>query len=129
MCAGNARDFETRRLTSMLTTEKLKTFGADVGTALPRCGNNEALYPRLVGMCVDELQKDALGEALKSGDLDGAFAAAHKLKGSAGNLALTPIFDPISELTELLRTKTPGDYDALYRQVVSKTNELAELMN
>lgn len=112
----------------MLTTEKLKTFGADVGTALPRCGNNEALYLRLVGMCADELRQDALGEALKSGDLDRAFETAHKLKGAVGNLALTPVYDPISELTELLRAKTPGDYEALYRQIVLKTTELSELM-
>ena len=112
----------------MLTTEKLKAFGADVEKALLRCGNNEALYLRLVGMCVNELRADKLGEALKDGDLDRAFEAAHKLKGSVGNMALDPIFDPICELTELLRNKTPGDYDTLHAQIVRKTNELTELM-
>lgn len=112
----------------MLTTEKLKEFGAEVEKALQRCGNNEALYLRLVGMCVKELQTSPLGEALKEGDLDRAFAAAHRLKGSSGNLALTPVSDPVCELTDLLRNKTPGDYDGLYERIVLKTNELAELM-
>ena len=112
----------------MLTLENLKSFGADVETALPRCANNEALYLRLIGICVDELKTDALGEALKEGDLDRAFDIAHKLKGAVGNLALVPIFDPLCELTELLRSKTPGDYDKLNIQIVTKTNELAELM-
>ena len=87
----------------MLTIENLKGFGAEVEKALPRCGNNEALYLRLVGMCVDELRTDMLGEALKDGDLDRAFNVAHQRKGAVGNLALVPIFDPICELTELLR--------------------------
>ena len=112
----------------MLTTENLKKFGADVEKALQRCGNNEALYLKLVGMCANELRNNTLGEALKDGDLDRAFAVAHKLKGAAGNLSLDPIFDPICELTDLLRNKTPGDYDKLYSQIVTKTNELAELM-
>ncbi len=112
----------------MLTIENLKGFGAEVEKALPRCGNNEALYLRLVGMCVDELRTDMLGESLKDGDLDRAFNVAHKLKGAVGNLALVPIFDPICELTELLRNKTPGDYDKLHGRIVLKTNELAELM-
>jgi HPt (histidine-containing phosphotransfer) domain-containing protein len=112
----------------MLTTEKLKEYGAEIEKALPRCGNNEALYLRLVGMCADDLRKDALGEALKDGDLDRAFDIAHKLKGAASNLALTPISDPVSELTELLRGKTPGDYEKLHAQIVLKTDELTELM-
>ena len=112
----------------MLTTENLKSFGAEIEKALPRCGNNEALYLRLVGMCADELRKSSLGEALKDGDLDRAFEIAHKLKGATGNLALTPIFDPVCELTDLLRNKTPGDYDKLYSQIAAKTNELTEMM-
>ena len=42
-------------------------------------------------------------------------------------MALTPIADPLSELTELLRNKTPGDYNALYAKITAKTNELAAL--
>ena len=112
----------------MLTIENLKMFGADVGKALPRCGNNEALYLRLVGMCANELRADALGEALKEGDLGRAFDVAHKLKGAVCNLALDPISDPVCELTEMLRNKTPGDYDKLHDRIVLKTNELTELM-
>ena len=112
----------------MLTTEKLKTFGAEVEKALPRCGNNEALSLRLVGMCVDQLQTSALGEALAARDLDRAFDVAHRLKGVVCNLALVPISDPMCELTDLLRDKTPQDYGKLYDQIVLKTDELAELM-
>ena len=111
----------------MLTIEKLRQFGADVDKGLSRCANNEALYLRLVGITVQDLSSGALGEALAAGDLDQAFAIAHKLKGGVNNLALTPISAPLGELTELLRTKTPGISPELYDEIVRKTNELTAL--
>ena len=111
----------------MLTVERLKEFGADVNTGLSRCANNEGLYIRLVGMTVQEISSGALGEAIKEGDPDKAFAIAHKLKGGVTNLALTPIAGPLCELTELFRNKAPGDYNALYAEIIAKTNELAAL--
>ena len=111
----------------MLTVEKLKGFGADTAMGLARCADNEALYLRLVGITLADLTSGALGEALDAGDLEKAFAVAHKLKGGVCNLALTPIADPLSELTDLLRKNEPGNYDALYSKIVEKVNELAAL--
>lgn len=111
----------------MLSIEKLKAFGADTDKGLSRCANNEALYLRLVGITLQDLSSGALGKALEAGDPDQAFALAHKLKGGVNNLALTPVAVPLGELTELLRSKTPGDYSALYREIIRKTNELAAL--
>ena len=108
----------------MLTLEGLMQYGADVKQGLSRCADNEALYLRLVKMLIDEIAAGALGEALEAGDLDKAFDVAHKLKGGVNNLALTPIGDPLNELTELLRNKTPGDYEALYSEILRETNEL-----
>ena len=39
------------------------------------------------------------------------------------------IFNPISELTELLRHKEQGDYKALYNQSLEKINELKTLLD
>ncbi len=112
----------------MLTVDALKKFGADVESGLARCMNNESFYFRLIGMAVKEPSVISLGEALKAGDLDKAFEEAHKLKGAMGNLSLTPIFVPVSELCELLRNKTPGDYETLYAEILGKTNELTEII-
>ena len=111
----------------MLNINNLKEFGADVDTGLSRCANNEMLYIRLVNMMLKELTSTSLGEALKENNLDMAFEIAHKLKGAVTNLAVTPISDPLCKLTDLLRNKTPGDYDSLYSEIVNKTNELASL--
>ena len=113
----------------MLTIEKLKEYGADTDKGLSRCANNEALYLRLVKMCIEELMSDALGEALRTKDLDRAFDAAHKLKGGVTNLALEPISAYVCELTELLRNKTPGDYEKLYGEIMNEANKLTALID
>lgn len=113
----------------MLTVDKLKDFGANVDEGLSRCANNEALYLRLVKMCVDEILSCPLGETLAEGNLDRAFEIAHKLKGGVGNLSLSPISVPVCKLTELLRGKIPGDYDALYGEIMKEAKKLASLMD
>ena len=113
----------------MLTIDKLTEYGADVEQGLARCANNEALYLRLVGLCIQELSSDELGEALRAGDIDKAFDIAHKLKGGVNNLALTPVAVPVSELTERLRGKVPGDYKPLYDEIVKETAALSALMD
>ncbi len=113
----------------MLTVEKLKEYGADVKTGLSRCMNNEAFYFRLIGMAVKEPSVAALGEALDAGDLKKAFEEAHKLKGVMGNLSLTPVFEPASKLTELLRAETAGDYAALYKEIVKNVEALRAMLD
>jgi len=87
----------------MLTMEKLASFGADTASGLARCMNNEAFYLRLVNMELSDANFSRLQDALSSGKTREAFEAAHALKGALGNLALTPIYQPVAELTELLR--------------------------
>lgn len=112
----------------MLTIDKLSAFGARVDEGLGRCLKNEAMYFRLIGMAVEDAAFDRLEEALRNEDLEEAFAAAHTLKGTLGNLALEPLYRPATELTELLRSKTPGDYEALLNTIKQRRAELRELI-
>lgn len=89
----------------MMTVEMLKNFGADTQEGLSRCMNNEAFYLRLVNMGLNEPNFDKLQDAVARGSAKEAFEAAHALKGVIGNLSLTPIYTPLSELTERLRGK------------------------
>ena len=64
---------------------------------------------------------------LKKGDLTAAFEAAHALKGSNGNLALTPIFAPVSEITELLRARAQTDYTPLIEAIRDGQNTFQKI--
>ena len=114
----------------MLKIEDLRAFGAHVEEGLARCFNNESFYLRLVGMGLADANFDRLQQAVDSGDTAAAFEAAHALKGSIGNLALTPLYNPISELTERLRGKTgPVDVGPLMAEIsaqLAKAREMAK---
>lgn len=100
-----------------MTIDDLKNFGADTTDGLRRCMNNESFYFRLVKMIPGDPNFQKLYDAVACGDLGEAFDAAHALKGSTGNLSLTPIFAPLSEITELLRAKTQTDYTPLITKI------------
>ena len=114
----------------MLTLDSLRAFGANVDEGMGRCFNNEAFYLRLVGMGLADANFDKLAGAMESGDAAAAFEAAHGLKGSIGNLALTPIYNPVSEMTEALRGKTEmpdvGDAYARMQTALAEARKLLD---
>ncbi len=111
----------------MLTLEKLRAFGANVGEGLQRCVNNEAFYIKLTEKAIRDEGFDRLREAAEKGDLERGFEIAHALKGVAANLALTPLFTPLSEITELLRSRTQTDYRPYVEAIIAKRDELIAL--
>ena len=111
----------------MITIDALKEYGANVDEGLGRCMGNEALYLKLVSTIPNEEKFSKLMESLEANDLDSAFENAHALKGVTGNLALTPLYDPLVEVTELLRSRTEMDYTNLKALINSKKEELEEL--
>ena len=110
----------------MLTVEQLRTWGANVDEALVRCLNNEAFYLKLTDKAIRDPNFERLAEALSAGNLDKAFESAHALKGITAYLALTPILKPVSEMTELLRSRTATDYSAMLKEVMDRRNELTK---
>ena len=112
----------------MITIDSLKQFGANVDEGLKRCMNNEEFYLKLVTKAVEDASYDKLKDAVEAGDLDAAFEAAHALKGVSANLALTPIYEPIFEITELLRARTETDYSGYLKKIMDKKDELKSLL-
>lgn len=112
----------------MITIESLKQYGANVEEGLKRCMNNEEFYLKLVTKAVDDASYDRLKAALDENDLDAAFEAAHALKGVSANLSLTPIYEPVYEITELLRSRTETDYSEYLKKITDKKDELKNLI-
>ena len=112
----------------MLTIETLNEFGVNTKEGLTRCMNNEKFYFRMLKMGLASDQFEKLETTLKDGNLDEAFEAAHALKGVLGNLALTPIYNPLSEMTELLRAKKSEDYVTMYQPILELRNKLLALV-
>ena len=110
-----------------MNIEDLAAYGADVDEGLGRCLGNESFYLRLVDTVTDDSGFGTLEETLQANDLDKAFETAHGLKGSLGNLSLTPLFKPMSEMTELLRARTEMDYSQLLAEIKEQHEKLLAL--
>ena len=111
----------------MLTLDKLKEYGANTDEGLMRCMNNESFYITLVGKVTADKRLSQLEAQLAANDLDGAFESAHALKGMYSNLALAPLTKPISEMTDLLRSRTDTDYSALMNEAKTQFEKLCAL--
>ena len=112
----------------MLTIEMLQSYGVNTKEGLARCMNMQAFYFRMLGMGLKNDSFEKLGKFLEEGNLDEAFEQAHALKGVVGNLALTPIYNPLAEMTEMLRAKKNADYVAMYAPIKEIRDKLvAEL--
>ena len=112
----------------MITVEALKNYGANTEEGLSRCMNNEAFYLRMVGMGLADGNFDKLIDAVSAGDAKEAFEAAHALKGVMGNLSLTPLYEPLSELTEKLRGKDEiGDVSELISTITERLENIRAL--
>ena len=97
----------------MITVEKLENLGCNTAEGLERCLNDESFYLSLVPGAFEKKRYEELEGLIKKADLKAAFDEAHALKGVLSNLAITPLFDCISEITERLRAGDQGDYTAL----------------
>ena len=112
-----------------MTIEALETYGADVKAGLARCMGMRDFYLRLVNMALADENFEKLDYALSVQNSREAFEAAHALKGAVGNLGLTPLFSPLSEITERLRgAQGPvnlGGLEGEYREALARLKALA----
>ncbi|WP_408070548.1 Hpt domain-containing protein [Butyrivibrio sp. JL13D10] len=112
----------------MLTIDVLKEFGADTAEGLARCLDDEEFYLELIPEALERERYEELKSLLEEKKNQEAFEAAHALKGVLGNLALTPIYEPASKMTELLRTGTDMDYSEIITQIIAERDRLAAMI-
>jgi HPt (histidine-containing phosphotransfer) domain-containing protein len=112
-----------------MTLDALRAYGANTAEGMARCLNDGPFYLEMVAMTLADRNFDALKTAMGAGDARGAFAAAHSLKGSVGNVALTPIYEPLCALTELLRgaDASVDGGDALLEQIMTAREKALSL--
>ena len=112
----------------MITIDSLREYGANVDEGLARCMDQADFYIGLVKSVIPDTKPQELKAQIEAGDLDKAFDTAHALKGMYTNLSLTPVAEPIIELTELLRARTVTDYAPLLDKLLSAKSELDKLL-
>ena len=101
----------------MTVKELYAQIGGDYQGALARL-RADRLLTRFVIKLMNDDSADAVTSSWAAGDEEGTFAAAHTVKGVAGNLSLTELADLSSQITEALRPgnealRASTDVDAL----------------
>ena len=110
-----------------MTMESLRAFGANVDEGLERCMGMEDFYVEMIELGLADERFTDLGPLLENKDFDGAFETVHALKGVIGNLALTPLYETICEITEHLRAKEDVDYITLYDKLIEQRKQLMDM--
>lgn len=111
----------------MNATELMRTLaehGADTEGILDRFMQDVDFYAERFERFLEDKNFRLLGQAIEEKDCRTAFAAAHSLKGLAGNMGLTFLQTVVNELVELLRAEQTEGLTARYEAVMS---ELAKL--
>lgn len=83
----------------------LKEAGADSDGALRRLSGNISLYQKILRMFPQDETYKQIESALQANDWTALLAAAHTLKGVAGNLGLIPLSNACSDTVTLLRAE------------------------
>ena len=111
----------------MITIDNLTELGANVAEGVARCMGKEDFYLKLVNMVVADDGYERLKAAIEAHDLDEAFERAHALKGAVSNVSLTPLLEPISTMTELLRDRSDIDYSDFVDKMFEELDKLRAL--
>lgn len=111
----------------MISIDKLNIFGCNTKDGLERCMNDENFYLKLVKSLMKDMQLEKLKEELINNNLDEAFKISHSLKGVYGNLAITPVYEKLRDLTEYLRFKENKNYISLVDELIVLNNEFKKL--
>ncbi len=106
--------------------DELRTLGVDVEDGMKRLMGNEKLYTRLLGSFVKMIKSQEVTEDFDATDCTPVIEKVHSIKGTAGNLSLTPIFESYSEMLSLLRTGKPEEAREVLKKVLPVQKEIVD---
>lgn len=89
--------------------EELKQLGVDIDGGLSRLGGNERLYKKLLGSFVKAIHQYYVDTDFDGTDYSEEIEKTHAIKGAAGNLSVTPIYEAYTKIVDLLRTDKPEE--------------------
>ncbi|HBA48446.1 MAG TPA: hypothetical protein DCZ91_11745 [Lachnospiraceae bacterium] len=104
--------------------DELRALGVDVDDGLKRVMGNEKLYTRLLGSFVKMIKGSEVSVDFDASDCTETIEKVHAIKGTSGNLSLTPIYESYNEILGLLRKDQPEAARELLKKVIPVQNEI-----
>jgi len=109
--------------------EELKALGVDVDGGLRRINGNEKLYTRLLGSFRKTIEQQYVGVDFDASDCTEAIEKTHAIKGTSGNLSITPLYEAYTEIVSLLRTGKPEEAREVLKKILPVQEEILQCIN
>lgn len=88
--------------------DELRGMGIKVDEGLNRLGGNTAIYTKMVTTSFVKMMKGySVDPNFGSENYQDVIEVAHAIKGAAGNLSITPLYEGYGEIVDLLRKGEP----------------------
>ncbi len=101
-----------------MNQNKLSEAGINVEEGIERFGGKQAVYEKFLYRFPKETLFSQMCDYIDKQDIKEAFAAAHSLKGQAGNLSINRLYDDLCPLVEELRCGSLSQAKALLEPVI-----------
>ena len=102
--------------------------GANTQDALERCLNKPELYEKLLKKLPANVEKLEVQRYFDEDDYQTALANAHTIKGIAGNLSLTPLYNAYTEIVDLLRADKPQEAQRVLTEILPVQNKIIDFI-
>lgn len=102
-------------------------YGADYNNTAQRFMFNWTFYLKILDMLFDGNYIQDLNRCVDNGDSKSAFDVSHTLKGVAGNLGLTPLYNATCQLVDYLRNGGDINQSQELLDVIAQQYQKAEL--
>lgn len=85
---------------------------------------NASLYERMLGTFVKMMESTKVSPDFDSTDYADVIEKTHSIKGTSGNLSITPIYEAYSEIVRLLRAEQPEAAREVLKKILPIQDEI-----
>lgn len=104
--------------------EELKSYGVNIDEGINRLGGNEGLYKRLLGTFTSTIVNYYITPDFEAENCEEIINKAHTIKGIAGNLSITPVYDAYTQIVALLRSNQTEEAKKVIRNILPVQEEI-----
>lgn len=106
--------------------EELKQLGVDIDGGLARLAGNERLYKKLLGSFAKAIHVYYVDVDFDGIDYSEEIEKTHAIKGAAGNLSVTPIYEAYTKIVDLLRTDQPEEARKILADILPLQEDIVQ---
>lgn len=109
--------------------DELKGLGVDVDEGLKRLNGNETFYKKMLGRIQSMIEGTPIDPEFPADDYQKVIESAHALKGTTGNLSLTPLYKAYTDIVDLLRQGKPEEARKILVDILPVQAQIIDVIN